>query len=230
MKYIIEEIDKNKHEAYTKQEVLNVIQEAARTGQLPNELNGLVLTFKNPIDNQGYKIAFCTQAKYNELEAGGNLEADTLYIITDDETYDDLVELVDQIGDEVTSLNYDMNDAQTRLARLENAPYIFYATEDSDTKTIDSIYIGTIHEGMEILVRFTYWGASITWHSMTLNVNNTGAKTITANGTTITPNDSAVWAGGDLVKLRYEKQGNDYVWNVVENITQHVFYGQIRDY
>lgn len=230
MKYIIEEIDKNKHEAYTKQEVLNVIQEAARTGQLPNELNGLVLTFKNPIDNQGYKIAFCTQAKYNELEAGGNLEADTLYIITDDETYDDLAELVDQIGDDVDGLNDDINDLQIRASRLESAPYIFESTEDSDTKTVTSMYIKSVHEGLEILVRFSYWGASITWHSMTLNVNNTGAKTITANGETITPYDSAVWSNGDLVKLRYEQKGNDYVWNVVENVTKHVFYGQIRDY
>ena len=84
MKHIIDDADKNKYEAYSKTEVLNVIQEAIATGQLPEELNGLVITLKNSIDNKGYKIAFCTQAKYNELEQAGTLEHDCYYFITDD--------------------------------------------------------------------------------------------------------------------------------------------------
>lgn len=95
MKHIIDDQDKNKYEAYTKEEVLEVIQEAISSGELPEEINGFVITLKNPIDNLGYKIAFCTQAKYNELEAGGQLESNCYYYITDDTTYDDMVEEIE---------------------------------------------------------------------------------------------------------------------------------------
>lgn len=104
MKHIIDDADKNKYEAYTKQEVLEVIQEAISSGELPEELNGLVITLKNPIDNNGYKIAFCTQAKYNELKAGGLLEVNCYYFITDDTTADDLNDAIDGLDSRVDTL------------------------------------------------------------------------------------------------------------------------------
>lgn len=97
MKHVIDDQDKNKYEAYTKQEVLELIQEVAQSGELPEELNGLVITLKNPIDNQGYKIAFCSQAEYNELEAGGQLESNCYYYITDDTSWDDFMEDVNDV-------------------------------------------------------------------------------------------------------------------------------------
>lgn len=117
MKHIIDDADKNKYEAFTKEEVLEVIQEAISSGELPDEINGLVLRFKNPVDNQSYKIAFCTQAKYNELESGGQLEANCIYYITDDTTLDDLEDYIDnqdeilnnKIDNEVATLNNKIN-------------------------------------------------------------------------------------------------------------------------
>ena len=112
MKHIIDDADKNKYEAYSKTEVLNVIQEAIATGQLPEELNGLVITLKNSIDNKGYKIAFCTQAKYNELEQAGTLEHDCYYFITDDTTVEDIF---DSIGDVETDFNTFLNNLANQL-------------------------------------------------------------------------------------------------------------------
>lgn len=97
MKHIFDDQDKNKYEAYSKEETLELLQEVIASGELPEELNGLVITLKNPIDNLGYKIAFCTQAKYNELEAGGQLESNCYYYITDDTSWDDFVDEVNQI-------------------------------------------------------------------------------------------------------------------------------------
>ena len=111
MKHIIDDADKNKYEAYTKQEVLALIQEAAQSGELPEEINGLVLTFKNPIDNATYKIAFCTQAKYNELKAGGYLETNCYYYITDDSTLDDL--------------ERNINDLESRTSSLEETNHLY---------------------------------------------------------------------------------------------------------
>lgn len=103
MKHIIDDSDKNKYEAYTKEEVLEVIQEAISSGELPEEINGLVLTFKNPVDNQAYKIAFCTEAKYNELKAAGQLEVNCIYFITDDSTYEDFEEALNELDDDVNN-------------------------------------------------------------------------------------------------------------------------------
>lgn len=104
MKHIIDDSDKNKYEAYTKTETLQVIQEAISSGELPEEINGLVLTLKNPIDNLGYKIAFCTQAKYNELKAAGTLETNCYYYITDDTTLEDFEADFQEVLDEVAAL------------------------------------------------------------------------------------------------------------------------------
>lgn len=93
MKHVIDDTTKNKFEALDKSEVLAAIQQIIEQGEIPQELmNGVALTLRNPIDNQDYKIAFCTQAKYNELEAGGQLETNCYYFITDDNSYDVMVE------------------------------------------------------------------------------------------------------------------------------------------
>lgn len=112
MKHIIDDVDKNKFEAFTKAEVLALIQQVIEEGQLPQDLlNALVISIKNPIDNQGYKIAFCTQAKYNELQSAGTLENDCWYIITDDTTSDD----IDAV---ITNLNTAVEDLQDTTGTL----------------------------------------------------------------------------------------------------------------
>lgn len=103
MKHLFDDQDKNKYEAYTKQEVLELLQEVIQSGELPEELNGLVITLKNPIDNLGYKIAFCTQAKYNELVANEELETNCYYFITDDSSWDDFMEQVNDAIDDMQS-------------------------------------------------------------------------------------------------------------------------------
>ena len=133
MKHIFDDSDKNKYEAYTKEEVLEVIQEAISSGELPEEINGLVLTFKNPVDNQAYKIAFCTQAKYNELVAGGQIEENCYYFITDDTSYDDLENAIatlqsgvnqhtndiEDIKEDISDINDDITSLDGRIDTLE---------------------------------------------------------------------------------------------------------------
>ena len=131
MKHIIDDLDKNKYEAYTKEEVLEVIQEAISSGELPEEINGLVLTFKNPVDNEGYKIAFCTQAKYNELEAGGQLESNCYYYITDDTSWDDFVEYVEGLLTQMQS-TFD-----ARISELEKYPINVGIDSQDTTKSVD---------------------------------------------------------------------------------------------
>ncbi len=126
MKHIFDDADKNKYEAYTKEEVLEVIQEAISSGELPEEINGLVLTFKNPVDNQAYKIAFCTQAKYNELVAAGQIEENCYYHIVDDTTFEDLENAiatlrtgVNQHTSEIEDIKQDITEIESNITSLD---------------------------------------------------------------------------------------------------------------
>ena len=119
MKHIIDDQDKNKYEAYTKEEVLEVIQEAISSGELPEEINGLVLTFKNPVDNEGYKIAFCTEAKYSELEQGGQLEVNCYYFITDDSTFEDWNEIITDLQEDYEVFKQEVRTAIDTGLRLK---------------------------------------------------------------------------------------------------------------
>ena len=55
------------------------------------------------------KIKFCTQAEYDEMEEAGTLLPDTLYIITDDDTYQELLEAIEDIKN-TTIAGLDLND------------------------------------------------------------------------------------------------------------------------
>jgi hypothetical protein len=113
MKHIIDDADKNKYEALSKAEVIALLQQVIESGQLPEgELEGLVISLRNPIDNLDYKIAFCSQAKYNELKAAEQLEANCYYIITDDTSYEDLDESLKEIKEQIASLDQDRQDIQ----------------------------------------------------------------------------------------------------------------------
>lgn len=117
MKHIFDDTDKNKYEALDKAETLAAIQQIIEQGEIPSTLlNGVALTLRNPIDDVDYKIAFCTQAKYNELEQGGELESNCYYYITDDTSWDDFVEYVEGL---LTTMQ---NDFNARIEELESYP------------------------------------------------------------------------------------------------------------
>ena len=102
MKHIFDDTDKNKYEALDKAETLAAIQQIVEQGEIPSTLlNGVALTLRNPIDNVDYKIAFCTQAEYNELEQGGELESNCYYYITDDTSWDDFLEDANEVLEEI---------------------------------------------------------------------------------------------------------------------------------
>lgn len=93
-KYVHDDLN-NRIESMSKEEIYALIDAVIESGELPTELQeAFVTAFKSIVDGKAYKMAFCTQAEYNELEAQGELVADALYIITDDSSYDDLVELI----------------------------------------------------------------------------------------------------------------------------------------
>jgi hypothetical protein len=132
MKHIINDTDKNKFEAMDKAETLAAIQQIIEEGEIPQELlNGIALTLRNPIDNQDYKIAFCTQAKYNELEQAGQLETNCYYYITDDTTWEDFVEYIERQLTDITS------DLNSRVEELESYPMDIAIDSQYPNRSVD---------------------------------------------------------------------------------------------
>ena len=193
MKHLFDDSDKNKYEGYTKQEVLEVIQEAISSGELPEEINGLVLTFKNPIDNQGYKIAFCTQSKYNELKAAGTLEANCIYFITDDTTFEEFENELDQIDKDINDVNSGLkvrvSANETNIGLLQkilknaknftNDEYEVEVTNDGETLKIKGKQIlinDDIENNVTLLLNYDEFSVTFeTWNEGT-KTNDVGFK------------------------------------------------------
>ncbi len=120
MKHIFDDNDKNKYEALSKAEVIALLQQVVESGELPeNILEGISLTLRNPIDNQDYKIAFCTQAKYNELKAAGQIIPNCLYYIIDDNSYEDINISLENIRKEQKNINDTLEDKHLYMHSIE---------------------------------------------------------------------------------------------------------------
>lgn len=92
MAYYVLDDEKNLVAAFDREGVLGVLEQAIREGSLENidEDSAVASKLKSNISGGSYHIEFCTQAKYNELKAAGELVAGTYYFITDDTTAEDL--------------------------------------------------------------------------------------------------------------------------------------------
>lgn len=94
MKYYVIDENNNLHEALNKEGVEALLAEAIQEGQLPSvdEDTAFVTMLKDPHTGETHKVAFLTQAAYNQLKAEGQLIENCYYFITDDPTADDLEE------------------------------------------------------------------------------------------------------------------------------------------
>jgi polyhydroxyalkanoate synthesis regulator phasin len=106
--YIHDDLN-NRIEGLSKEEIYALIDEVIASGELPTEAQtAFVTALKSIVDGKPYKIGFCTQAEYNELEAQGELQEDALYIITDDATAQD-------IEQEIATINARLDDIEERI-------------------------------------------------------------------------------------------------------------------
>ena len=138
MAHYVHDEKNNLIDALSKEEIYALLADVIEQGELPIAQNEAFVTmFKNIVDGNPYKIAFCTQAQYNELEALGEIEEDTLYYITDDTTLDDIEAYLDNLTAADASLQTALENAVTTLSNaIESAaaslatelrPYVLYA-------------------------------------------------------------------------------------------------------
>lgn len=93
----------NKVEAFDKEGVLAVLEQAIKEGTLEKimEDSAFVSKIKCCVSGVSNKIAFVSQTKYNELKAEGLLQPNAWYFITDDTTAEDLDGKLEEVLSEV---------------------------------------------------------------------------------------------------------------------------------
>ena len=189
MKHVINDTDKNKHEALDKAETLAAIQQIIETGQIPQTLmNGVALTLRNPIDNQDYKIAFCTQAQYNELVANEQVEQNCYYYITDDTTWDDFVEYVENILTETTS------DLEQRVTELERYPITVGIDSTEPKYSVDLTNIIDNGAIISVCLQVTVKGTSnVIYYSSIIHIDDKNHSIVSLAGR------SLQWAADSVV-------------------------------
>ena len=122
MNYFVLDENNNKIEAYSKEEVLSVLAQAIADGSLSSITAdaGFISKLKSYVDGGTFKIAFITQAKYNELVASNQLVSNCFYYITDDTTCEDIEASIETINNTLKSLDTRITVLNNSLNNLRN--------------------------------------------------------------------------------------------------------------
>jgi len=105
MNYVLDE-NNNRKEAYDKEEVLALLNKAIQDGTLANVVAdaAFISKLKCCVTGGTNNVAFIPEAKYNEMLANKTLKEDTLYIITDDQTGDNIERVINELVEAVNGL------------------------------------------------------------------------------------------------------------------------------
>lgn len=112
--YVLDE-NNNKVEAFDKEGVLSLLEQAIQEGTLQNILadSGFISKIKCCVSGITNKIAFVSQTTYNQLKADELLIPNAWYFITDDTTAED-------INEQLELLNNWFSELSSRVVSLEN--------------------------------------------------------------------------------------------------------------
>ena len=106
MAFFVLDENHNLIEAYDKEGVLAVLEQAIADGSLSGITadSAFVSQLKCCVSGQANKVAFVTQAKYNELKASNMLLSNCLYFVIDDTTADDIDRILSELSEKMTSI------------------------------------------------------------------------------------------------------------------------------
>lgn len=139
MYYVIDD-DKNLKEALDKEGVFALLEKAIEDGTLENIVkdSAFVSKLKCCVSGQTNKVAFISQAKYNELKEGGLLETNALYFITDDTSCEDFETTIELHNERLTSLENRANASESEIAKIKNGETIVANASSSEMATSSS--------------------------------------------------------------------------------------------
>ena len=112
--------DNCKYESMTKEQILAAIQQAVSTHEITDVDTGFVTKIKER--NQNKQLQFWV-GKQSEYEAIPTKDENTFYIVTDDSSFDDIADAVNQmqadVGSMQTAFGELRNDVESDIDRLE---------------------------------------------------------------------------------------------------------------
>lgn len=128
MFYVLDE-NGNRQEGLTKEETLSILQQAINDGSLAGieKDSAFVSKLKCCVDGGTFKMAFITEAKFNELKVNNQLDEETLYFITDDTTEAVLEETIEKFDNDlkafektIENFNDKLNETEETIEEVEN--------------------------------------------------------------------------------------------------------------
>lgn len=105
----------------TKEEVITAIQQIIETGEVHDLDTGFVTTLKEIAHGLGFRVWLGTTAEFNALQAGGLLEANVLYIRTDDTSAQDIRSAIAALQSAVAALQTTAADSGWKTLEITEA-------------------------------------------------------------------------------------------------------------
>ena len=114
----------NRYEGMTREQIINAIVQAVEQGEIIDLDDGFITKIKEQNGNNNIQIWIGTSAQFSALQTKN---ANTLYILSDDDSADDwdqIAEAVEDLADEITKIkNGDDNTVVYKATNAINAQY-----------------------------------------------------------------------------------------------------------
>lgn len=105
-----------KFESMTKEQILTAIEQAISTGEIKDVNSGFVTTIKEQNANYGLKFWIGTTAEYNAI---ADKRPDTLYILSDETTWEDMNAAFDELRAELEMVKTFVGEVEILEAQVE---------------------------------------------------------------------------------------------------------------
>ena len=235
MFYVLDE-NNNKVEAYDKEGVLALLEQAIADGSLANVVAdaAFVTKLKCCVTGQTNRVAFTTQANYNALAAEGGVLENCYYFIVDDTTAEDIDTALEELTEKVNSIELCSKKAEARQYAYEmssvlpsdsellyyNGTYYGFDLSNlllsgktaSDTIGIGGTLVMTFNGNESVLSNSVTQNFSVLW-----NVGNTNYGTITFFGNGVNTSDyytGRLTLGIDAQNKVYVANNSLQVWSL----------------
>lgn len=144
--YLVDD-NKNLVEGLSKEDIYTLLASAIKDKTLPDydTDEAFITKLKDPVDGTTHKVAFVTQAKYNELASNGSLISNCLYYITDDTTAEDLETAIEAAKEDAVK-EANENEAEGLAKKLDKGDWVEYQFEwqpNTDIEVAISLDYGT---------------------------------------------------------------------------------------
>ena len=195
MFYVLDE-NHNLVEAYDKEGVLAVLAQAIADGSLSGIVadSAFVTQLKCCVGGATHKMAFVSQAKYNELEASGGLLENCMYYITDDTKGVETDALLNALSNKVSSVESWKTSIESGSKSVPNASYASSAGSASSATNATKATTATKATSLTPVSSGTVTVTSGVSEKIVLEVG--GIYLITAHSDTLKTTTSAVIVHG----------------------------------